>query len=526
MKRLLITGASGFIGRHCLVPLIERGYEVHAAARHPLTDAREVIWHATDLLTPGAAADLARRVRATHLLHMAWYTKHGLYWTAPENSNWLYASIDLLDVFTRAGGERAICAGSCAEYAWNNVVCDECRTPLNPQTPYGRTKVDLYNRLELLARERHLSLGWGCIFFPYGPYEAAERLVPRVINSLLRREPVKCTSGERQFDYLYVEDVADAFVALLASDVTGPVNIASGLATRVRDVVMTVAHLLDGHDLVHLGALPQGENDPGLLMACVERLKRRSGGCHRGLWPQASQPQSIGGVAGRVLLFYLRECQRRPALFPGSDLPAHLLQEDLRTGSSVDLPVTIVRDGYDITSYRLAAEYLKGRYRSLCFLNTHSILLDEHWLQKLFASIQRPGVGLAGATASFESIYSVNLVAARAAFRRQFYRWICRQLHLQVLRLQFPPFPNGHLRTNAFLISTSVMSKIWIKKVRSKMEAMRFESGYDLLTRRVLRAKLRVVVVGRDGNSYEMQDWPHSATFRSGEQLNLLVAES
>jgi len=277
MKRVLITGASGFIGRHCLDTLIHRGYEVHAVARHPLDTCSDVIWHDVDLLLSGAPAKLAHSVRATHLLHFAWYTRHGLYWTAPENNQWLVSSIELVDAFADAGGERAVCAGTCAEYAWNNRPCDERDTPLTPATPYGSAKVALHSRLDELAGARHFSLGWGRIFFPYGPFENASRLVPSVINSLMRRELVKCTSGDQQFDYLYVQDVADAFVAFLDSSVTGAVNIASGLPFRVRDIVMTLARQLDGLDLLRLGALPQRPNDPRFLVASIDRLRKEVG---------------------------------------------------------------------------------------------------------------------------------------------------------------------------------------------------------------------------------------------------------
>jgi nucleoside-diphosphate-sugar epimerase len=277
VKRVLITGASGFIGRHCLDALIRRGYEVHALSRRPLAGRRDIMWHQTDLLVPGAATELARRVRASHLLHFAWYTKHGLYWTASENSKWLLSSIELVDAFADSGGKRAVCAGTCAEYSWNNRVCHERRTPLVPSTPYGRAKVALHCRLEEMARERHFSLGWGRIFFPYGPHEDEARLVPSVINSLLRHELAKCTSGAQQFDYLYVEDVADAFVAFLDSDVTGAVNVASGVPIRVRDIVTSLARQLDGLDLVHFGALPMRENDPKLLVADDARLRTEVG---------------------------------------------------------------------------------------------------------------------------------------------------------------------------------------------------------------------------------------------------------
>ena len=90
MKSVLLTGASGFIGRHCLAPLLSRGYEVHAissrTARRPLAD---VHWHIADLLDYSQITELVREVKPAHLLHLAWYAEPGRYWQAPENLRWV-----------------------------------------------------------------------------------------------------------------------------------------------------------------------------------------------------------------------------------------------------------------------------------------------------------------------------------------------------------------------------------------------------------------------------------------------------
>ena len=89
MKRVLVTGASGFIGRQTLAPLVRHGFEVHAVARHASGATMDgVVWHEADLLGPATAETLVVTVRPTHLLHLAWISEHGRYWQCPENLDW------------------------------------------------------------------------------------------------------------------------------------------------------------------------------------------------------------------------------------------------------------------------------------------------------------------------------------------------------------------------------------------------------------------------------------------------------
>ncbi|HYG11556.1 MAG TPA: NAD(P)-dependent oxidoreductase [Pyrinomonadaceae bacterium] len=285
MRKVLLTGATGFIGRHCLPALAAAGFEeIHAVSTreaqggaHVLASAAEtarVRWHSADLLSDDAAERVMAEVRPTHLLHMAWYAEPGKYWTSPLNEDWLRASVRLFGAFAGHGGERVVAAGTCAEYDWNyGGYCSESETPLAPATLYGECKRALHDALDALARERGLSAAWGRIFFLYGAHEHPQRLVSSVIRALLRGEPARCTHGEQLRDFLDVRDVADAFVALLASDVRGAVNIASGEAVSLKTVVNKIAEKLQRPDLVQLGALPAPAGEPPLLAADVSRLR-------------------------------------------------------------------------------------------------------------------------------------------------------------------------------------------------------------------------------------------------------------
>jgi len=278
VKRVLVTGATGFIGRHVVVLLQARGWEVHAVRRAGTASAAGgVHWHVVDLLSAEQVRALLTQVRPTHLLHFAWYAVPGKYWTSEENLAWVGATLELLRAFREHGGQRAVLAGSCAEYDWTFGCCSEEFTPCRPATLYGTCKLATQMLLDVWSRQSGLSSAWGRIFFLYGPFEHPNRLVSSVIRSLLDGRPACCTAGEQVRDFIHVEDVASAFVALLDSEVSGAVNIASGMPVAVKEVVRAIAAQLGKPQLLEFGAVPLAENEPGVLYAETTRLHTEVG---------------------------------------------------------------------------------------------------------------------------------------------------------------------------------------------------------------------------------------------------------
>ena len=275
MKRVLVTGASGFIGRHTWSALGDRGFEVHAVTSQARA-ASPVQWHTADLLHPPDVQRVIDAVRPTHLLHLAWYAVPGRFWTSPENLRWVQATIEIARAFAAAGGQRLVAAGTCAEYDRSDADCDERETPLKPSTLYGVCKHASRTILEAYAEGR-FSTAWGRVFHLYGPDEHPDRLVPSVICSLLEGRPALCTSGVQVRDFLHVVDVADAFAALLDSAVHGPVNIASGSPHPVAEVVSEIGRQIDAEALVRLGARSTPPHDPPRLTARVARLRDEVG---------------------------------------------------------------------------------------------------------------------------------------------------------------------------------------------------------------------------------------------------------
>ena len=270
--KVLVTGARGFIGRSTIAPLMSSGFEVHAVGRSRGEAAVE--WHVADLHDRSGMRRVVETVRPTHLLHLAWCAIPGEFWTSAENLRWIESSLSLLEGFAESGGRRAVFAGTCVEYAPGEETRNEESTPLRPDTLYGASKLAFALVAAQYCRQKNIGFTWGRLFQPYGPHEHPSRVIPAVINALLRGEPARCTAGDQIRDFIHVADCGRAFAALVAGDVDGAFNIATGVPHRLGDVLRLIARRLGREELLQLGALPQRAGEAPSIVADVSRLRR------------------------------------------------------------------------------------------------------------------------------------------------------------------------------------------------------------------------------------------------------------
>lgn len=278
MRKIIVTGARGFIGSHTIPFLKERGYEIHAiTSKSTSLELRDdVIWHSVDLRDAHQVMVLCNEVRADSLLHLAWYDNPEDRMVSKKNIEWVVATLNLAREFAVNGGERFVMGGSCTEYDWQYGYCSEYRTPTTPQSIYGECKASVHNILEKYARKVGLSYACGRIFFVYGPHEAKNRLVAYAIRSLIMKQKANFSHGHQMRDYMHVADVADALITLLASDLNGAINIGSGRASQLREIVGLAAKKLNGPHLLSYGPVGSTFDSP-LVMADITRLRDELG---------------------------------------------------------------------------------------------------------------------------------------------------------------------------------------------------------------------------------------------------------
>lgn len=279
-RRVLVTGATGCIGRSLVPILLGAGCEVHALARHRPDDMPEGIeWHTGDLLAAGTPDAVTRAVGADTLVHLAWYIAPGRWAAAPQNVEWVRASLDLVRAWRAHGGRRVVVSGSCLEYDWRYGYCTEGLTPCEPHTLYGTAKHALHQLLDGLAgAESDLSVAWARVFFLYGPHEHADRLVASVTRSLLAGQDARVSHGRQIRDYLCVDDVARALVRLVETPrATGAFNVCSGQPVALRSIVEEIATQLGASDRVRFGAIPAAATDTPLVVGAPGRLTTELG---------------------------------------------------------------------------------------------------------------------------------------------------------------------------------------------------------------------------------------------------------
>ena len=254
-QKILVTGASGFIGNHLCAHLTKNGGEVHAVSRKKRGNESGLSWWQGDLSEIATVRELLMAVKPDVIFHLASHVvgTRDLEVVLPTFRSNLASTVNLLTVASEIGCRRIVLMGSLEE----PDVADQQAVPCSPYaaakwaaSAYARMFHSLYQLPVVIMR----------VFMVYGPAQQdLRKLIPYVILSLLRGKTPELTSGQRPVDWIYVGDVIEGLVAAaLASEIEGrTIDIGSGELVPIRTVVEHLLRVCDSQIEPVFGALPE-----------------------------------------------------------------------------------------------------------------------------------------------------------------------------------------------------------------------------------------------------------------------------
>lgn len=266
--RILLTGATGFIGSAFARVACEKGHQVGGIAlpNEKLPDigpAGQIRWFRGTLNSVSWAeiADFQPEV----CVHAAWITTPGIYLESPENDLFRDLSQQFLKQAVVCGVQYVVGVGTCIEYRLSDQPLSENTTPVEPTTRYSRCKNELRIALEADAAKMGFQFCWARVFYPYGPGEHPARLCSALIQKLARNEELLLKTPNSRKDYIYIDDLASAFLCVVERRPVGPINLGTGKAVSVRQIADHLGELAGKPQLIKDDPQPATDLFPNVV---------------------------------------------------------------------------------------------------------------------------------------------------------------------------------------------------------------------------------------------------------------------
>lgn len=269
--KVLVTGASGFVGKQITKFLSRQDIEIVLVLRSKATSLLESypnissIIYTKNIFNENSDWWEEQCKGVDIIIHAAWYAEPGIYLQSLKNIDCLIGSLNIAKGAAAANVKRFIGIGTCFEYKLNNIPLS-IDSPKNPLTIYAATKLSLYYSLSKLFEEQGIEFSWCRLFYLYGEGEDDRRFLPYLKEKLKNNEIAELTSGKQVRDYLDIKDAGKLIANVALSSQIGQVNICSGIPITIREFAEKIADEFGKKDLLKFGARRDNLIDPDFVV--------------------------------------------------------------------------------------------------------------------------------------------------------------------------------------------------------------------------------------------------------------------
>lgn len=265
-KTILVTGGSGFIGKHVVSVLLSQGVRIRLVERFGKN-----YWSETTELEIVRVHDIFQESQewwvecckgVDTVIHLAWYVEPGKYLNSKKNLDCLFGSLKIAFGAATAGVRKFVGVGTCFEYDLSNKFPKSVNDRLAPRNIYSASKMALYTLLNNIFSSEKISFLWCRVFYLYGDGEDPRRLYPYLHQQLSRGEFVNLGSPTKVRDFMDVKEAAKLIVDHALSSSEGAVNICSGNGTTIKDFALSIADIYARRDLLIFNERIESNSDP------------------------------------------------------------------------------------------------------------------------------------------------------------------------------------------------------------------------------------------------------------------------